>query len=88
MMCCLQEIVIRPKALKGVKGSIGAPMPGEVLDIKVKVGDKVEKGQQLAIMSAMKMEMVVQSPIAGVVKNISVEKGMKVEGDDLLMDIE
>lgn len=84
----MKEIVIRPKALKGVKGSIGAPMPGEVLDIKVKVGDKVEKGQQLAIMSAMKMEMVVQSPIAGVVKNISVEKGMKVEGDDLLMDIE
>lgn len=84
----MQEITIRPKALKGVKGSIGAPMPGEVLAIKVKVGDKVEKGHQLAIMSAMKMEMVVQSPVAGVVKSISVEKGMKLEGDDLLMDIE
>lgn len=63
-------------------------MPGEVIAIKVKKGDKVEKGQQLAIMSAMKMEMVVQSPLAGVVKNISVDAGMKLEGDDLLMDIE
>ena len=71
-----------------MKGSVGAPMPGEVLDIKVKVGDKVEKGTQLAIMSAMKMEMVVQSPVAGVVKSISAEKGMKLEGDDLLLDIE
>lgn len=79
---------MHPKALKGVKGSVGAPMPGEVLDVKVKVGDKVEKGQQLAILSAMKMEMVVQSPVAGVIKSISATKGMKLEGDDLLMDIE
>lgn len=84
----MKEIVVRPKAQKGVKGSVGAPMPGEVLAVKVKVGDKVEKGQQLAIMSAMKMEMVVQSPISGVIKSVSAEKGMKLEGDDLLMEIE
>jgi len=83
-----QVIVFHPKAVKGVKGSVGAPMPGEVLDIKVKVGDKVIKGQPLVIMSAMKMEMVVQAPIAGVVKKISAEKLMKLQGDDLLMDIE
>jgi len=71
-----------------VKGSVGAPMPGEVLAVKVKVGDKVEKGQPLAILSAMKMEMIVQSPVTGVVKNISAAKGMKLEGDDLLLDIE
>lgn len=79
---------IHPKAVKGVKGSVGAPMPGEVLAIKVKVGDKVEKGQPLAILSAMKMEMIVQAPITGVIKSISAEKGMKLEGDDLLLDIE
>lgn len=84
----MKEIHVHPKALKGVRGSVGAPMPGEVLDIKVKAGDKIEKGQQLAILSAMKMEMVVQSPVAGVVKSISAAKGMKLEGDDLLMDIE
>lgn len=63
-------------------------MPGEVIALKVKVGDKVEKGQKLAIMSAMKMEMVVQSPISGVIKSISAEVGMKLEGDDLLLEIE
>lgn len=63
-------------------------MPGVVLEVKVKVGDRVERGQQLAVLSAMKMEMVVQSPLAGVVKNIAVEPGMKLEGDDLLLDIE
>jgi pyruvate carboxylase len=63
-------------------------MPGVVLDVKVKVGDRVERGQQLLVLSAMKMEMVVQSPLSGVVKNLAVEPGMKLEGDDLLLDIE
>jgi len=79
---------VHPKAVKSEKGSVGAPMPGEVLAIKVKVGDKIEKGQPLAILSAMKMEMIVQAPVGGVVKSISAEKGMKLEGDDLLLDIE
>lgn len=83
-----QEIHVHPKALKGVKGSVGAPMPGEILDIRVKEGDSVEQGETIAILSAMKMEMVVQSPITGKVKSISAEKGMKLEGDDLLMEIE
>jgi len=79
---------VHPKALKGVRGSVGAPMPGVVLDIKVKVGDRVERQQPLVVLSAMKMEMIVQSPLDGVVKNIAAEQGMKLEGDDLLMDIE
>lgn len=74
--------------MKNVKGSVGAPMRGEVLAVKVKVGDKIEKGQPLAILSAMKMEMVVQAPVSGEVKSITAAKGMKLEGDDLLLDIE
>ncbi len=84
----MQEIHVHPKALKGVKGSIGAPMPGVILDVKVKAGDRVEKGDKLAILSAMKMEMVVHAPISGVVKSVSVEPGMKLEGEDLLLEIE
>ncbi|XP_066282622.1 pyruvate carboxylase, mitochondrial-like isoform X1 [Branchiostoma lanceolatum] len=84
----LKEMHFHPKALKGVKGSIGAPMPGSVVDVKVAEGDKVKKGDPLVVLSAMKMEMVVKAPVDGVVKKISVEKGMSLEGDDLLVDVE
>lgn len=83
-----KELHFHPKALKGVKGSVGSPMPGTVIDIKVKQGDKVEKGAPLIVLSAMKMEMIVNAPISGIIQKISVEKGMKLEGDDLLLDIE
>lgn len=63
-------------------------MPGEVIDIRVKVGDTVEKGAALIVLSAMKMEMVVQSPVAGKIKSIEVEKNMKLEGEDLLVTLE
>lgn len=79
---------IHPKASKSNKGEVGAPMPGSVMDIRVKVGDKVEKGAPLVVLSAMKMEMVVQSPIAGTVKQIDIKIGMKLEGEDLLLSIE
>ncbi|XP_059154972.1 pyruvate carboxylase, mitochondrial-like isoform X2 [Physella acuta] len=83
-----KEMHVHPKAVKGVLGSVGAPMPGTVVDIKVKEGDVVEKGQPLLVLSAMKMEMVVTAPLAGKVKLISVTKNMKLEGDDLLVEIE
>ena len=79
---------VHPKALKGVHSSVGAPMPGTVVEIKVKPGDEVEKGKPILVLTAMKMEMVVNAPVSGTVKNLIVEKGMKLEGDDLLMDIE
>ncbi|XP_026272548.1 pyruvate carboxylase, mitochondrial isoform X1 [Frankliniella occidentalis] len=83
-----KEIHIHPKAQKGVKGHVGSPMPGSVIEVQVEVGQKVEKGAPLIVISAMKMEMVVQAPIAGVVKSIDIKPGMKVEGDDLLATIE
>ncbi|XP_026809101.1 pyruvate carboxylase, mitochondrial isoform X2 [Rhopalosiphum maidis] len=83
-----KEMHIHPKASKSNKGQVGAPMPGSVMDVRVKVGDKVEKGAPLVVLSAMKMEMVVQSPIAGTVKQIDISVGMKLEGDDLLLSIE
>ena len=63
-------------------------MPGTVVAIKVKDGQEVTKGQPVLVISAMKMEMVVNAPVSGKVKNIIVEEGMKLEGDDLLMDID
>lgn len=79
---------IHPKASKGIKGQVGAPMPGTVMEVRVKEGDKVEKGSALVVLSAMKMEMIVQAPIAGTVKSIDVNIGMKLEGDDLILTLE
>ncbi|XP_041981537.1 pyruvate carboxylase, mitochondrial isoform X2 [Aricia agestis] len=83
-----QEMKIHPKAIKGDKNQVGAPMPGTVLTIKVKEGDNVEKGQPIAVLSAMKMEMIVQAPRAGTVKSVAITNGQKLEGDDLICTIE
>ncbi|CAD6186648.1 unnamed protein product [Caenorhabditis auriculariae] len=83
-----KEIVTRPKALPGVRGSIGAPMPGDVLELKVKEGDKVTPKQPLFVLSAMKMEMVIDSPIAGTVKKIHAAQGTKCSAGDLVVEDE
>lgn len=83
-----EEVHVHPKANKSDKKQIGAPMPGTVIDVRVKVGDKVEKGTPLVILSAMKMETVVQSPVAGVIKSLEVNMGMKLEAEDLLFTME
>lgn len=59
-----------------------------VADVRVKEGDHVEKGQPLVVLSAMKMEMVVQAPIAGTIKRLEISNGMKLEGEDLIVTIE
>ncbi|XP_055908879.1 pyruvate carboxylase, mitochondrial isoform X2 [Eupeodes corollae] len=84
----VKELHIHPKATKGNKDEVGAPMPGTVIDVRVKEGDKVEKGQPLVVLSAMKMEMVVQAPKAGTIKKLHITNNMKLEGDDLLVVIE
>ncbi|KAM5137886.1 pyruvate carboxylase, mitochondrial [Mantella aurantiaca] len=84
----MKEMHFHPKALKDVKGQIGAPMPGKVIDIKAKEGETVEKGQPLCVLSAMKMETLVNSPISGTVKKIYVKVGIHLEGEDLILEIE
>ncbi|KAG2469466.1 pyruvate carboxylase a isoform X1 [Polypterus senegalus] len=84
----IKEMHFHPKALKDVKGQIGAPMPGKVIAIKVKEGASIEKGQPLCVLSAMKMETVVNSPMSGTIKKIYVKTDMSLEGDDLILEIE
>lgn len=48
----------------------------------------MEKGQPLIVLSAMKMEMVVQAPIAGNIKKLEISNGMKLEGEDLILVME
>ncbi|XP_073434587.1 pyruvate carboxylase, mitochondrial [Dendrobates tinctorius] len=84
----MKEMHFHPKALKDVKGQIGAPMPGKVIDIKVKEGQTIEKGQPLCVLSAMKMETLVNSPVSGTIKKIYVKPDMHLEGEDLVLEIE
>ncbi|XP_062867716.1 pyruvate carboxylase a [Trichomycterus rosablanca] len=83
----MKEMHFHPKALKDVRGQVGAPMPGKVVEVKVKEGQKVEKGQPLCVLSAMKMETVVNSPLSGTVAKVYVKVDSSLEGDDLILEI-
>ena len=69
------------------KCSVSAPMPGNILAVNVKVGDKVEKGAVLCILEAMKMENEVMAPEAGTVTSVTVSKGSTVQAGDVLVTL-
>ena len=59
-------------------GVVSAPMHGKVLSIDVKKGERVEKGQRLGVIEAMKMEHVLTSPVEGIVSEVAVNAGDQV----------
>ena len=66
-------------------GRLTAPMPGKVLSFAVRNGDKVTKGQTLAVMEAMKMEHTIAAPADGTVAELLFAPGDQVaEGAELL----
>ncbi|HXB12412.1 MAG TPA: biotin/lipoyl-containing protein [Bacteroidia bacterium] len=67
---------------------IKAPMPGKVLDILVKAGDTVNKGDSLIILEAMKMENIIKAPGTAVIKKIHATKGKAVEKNQVLIEME
>lgn len=70
-----------PAAAPAVAGGevVSAPMPGTILDVKVKAGDAVKSGQLIAILEAMKMENEIFSPRDGVVAQVVASKGSAVD---------
>ena len=64
-----------------------SPMPGKVVKILVKLGDKVEKGQGLVIVEAMKMENEIKSPIKGVVDKVNFKAGDLVDAAQPIIEI-
>jgi len=76
----------RRKATK--EGHVTSSMPGTIVDIMVKVGDKVKAGDPVLVIEAMKMENEVPATIAGTVKAVNVAKGDSVNPDEALVEIE
>ena len=67
--------------------SVKATMPGTIVSFNVAVGDKVQEGQVVAILEAMKMENEITAPASGEVKSIHVEKGSSVVEGQVILQI-
>lgn len=82
----------RMKVLSTVKGktekeSLKAPMPGKIIDVLVREGSTVLRGEPLMILEAMKMQNEIQSPVNGQVISIHAKPNSNVMKDDLLIEI-
>ena len=71
-----------------IEGGLTAPMPGKVVEIKVKKGSTIKKGDTLVILEAMKMEHKVSAPANGKITEILVEKGEQVENGTTLVVVD
>ncbi|MDZ7766444.1 MAG: biotin/lipoyl-containing protein [Melioribacteraceae bacterium] len=76
----------KPSEKKGA-GQIKAPLPGTILEIKVKAGDVVKSGDHLLVMEAMKMENNITADIEGKVTAVKVNPGDSVMEGDVLVEI-
>ncbi len=80
---------VTPKPQKTASSGSGvmAPLPGTVLEIKVKVGDEINDGDVVLILEAMKMESEIVSEVSGVVKAINVNTGDSVQENQVLIEV-
>ena len=68
--------------------SVTVPMVGKIVSVTVKVGDRIQENDQVAVLEAMKMEMPIVSPVTGTVKEVSVKAGQEVEAEAVIAVIE
>lgn len=79
------ETKSRPKATQ--PNDVGAPMAGVVVEVRVKKNQEVKKGDPVAVLSAMKMEMVISAPVSGKIGDLEVKEGDSVDSGDLVTSI-
>lgn len=75
-------VAVSAQAIKVV-----APMPGKIVDVKVKVGQEIKEGDLVAILEAMKMENEVFANAPGTVASVNVSAGAMVEANDVIVAI-
>jgi biotin carboxyl carrier protein len=79
----------KPSGLnKGGAGALVTQMPGKIVKIMKKEGDKVSKGETVLILEAMKMENEIKSGADGTVKSVNVKEGQALEAGFLMVEIE
>ena len=70
------------------EGCVTTAMPGTIVDVKVKTGDKVNAGDGVLVIEAMKMENEIQAPKSGIIVAVHVKKGDSVTPDETLIEIQ
>ncbi|KAK7734449.1 pyruvate carboxylase [Botryosphaeria dothidea] len=81
------ENTSRPKADSSDSSQVGSPMAGVVVEVRVHEGSDVKKGDPIAVLSAMKMEMVISAPHSGKIGSLGVREGDSVDAQDLVCKI-
>jgi biotin carboxyl carrier protein len=79
--------VLKSKRGKVEKEYIKAPMPGKIIDVLVREGSNVLRGEPVVILEAMKMQNEILSPVNGVIVKVSAKANTNVMKDDLLVEI-
>ena len=82
-----EEVATAAKVQPITGKAIVAPLPGRVIELKVKVGDAVKAGQEVVVLEAMKMENSVTTDVAGYVRQIFVAEGDNVASDAVLIEV-
>lgn len=80
------DISARPRPSH--EGCVSTAMPGSIVEVKVKAGDKVNAGDPVLVIEAMKMENEIQAPKSGIVIAVHVKKGDSVTPDETLLEIQ
>ena len=84
----INQLVVTDDGADGSAGGlITAPLHGRVIDVFVKVGDKVAEGQKLAIVEAMKMQHEIFSEVEGIVVDVRIVSDQQVSVNDLMIEI-
>ncbi len=82
------ELVRAGGAGRRKDGKIKPPMPGKIVEVRVKEGDPVEEGAIILVLEAMKMQNDLKSPMTGTVSRVHVTTGANVEATTVMVEIE